>query len=168
MDQSWTKSIALFAGVVFFCVGIVLVYQVVRVGGVIDVQAAAVSGRIDKGIAGLIILSLATMIVISSLAFGTVDEQGQQKKISSFLWGITLFVISLGVLVSTAAKSFEGWGHVCDTCGGILRCRFRYNCSHTIFAGPVSKLRRAPQPLSTALSARQAINMNELRHRPKS
>jgi hypothetical protein len=110
MNPAWTKTIALFAGIAFFCVGIILIYQVVRVGGVIDAHGAFVFGRIDKGSAGLIVMFLGTGIIISSLAFGAVDEEGQQKKISSFLWGITLFVISLGALVSTAAKSFEGWG----------------------------------------------------------
>lgn len=110
MNPDWTKAVALFAGIAFFCVGIVLIYQVVRVGGAIDAHAAFVSGRIDKGSAGLIVVFLGATIVISSLAFGAVDEQGQQKKISSFLWGITLFVISLGALVSTAARSFEAWG----------------------------------------------------------
>ena len=109
MDKSWTKWIALFSGIGFFCVGLVLIYQVVRVGGVIDAQGAAISGRIDKGSAGLIIMFFATMIIISSLAFGTVDEQGQQKKISSFLWGMTIFVVTIGALVLTAAKSFDGF-----------------------------------------------------------
>lgn len=109
MNPAWTRSIALFAGIAFFCVGVVFIYQVVRVGGTIDAHAAFIFGRIDKGSAGLVIVFLGSVIVISSLAFGEVDEQGQKKKISSFLWGITLFVISMGVLVGTAAKSFEGW-----------------------------------------------------------
>jgi hypothetical protein len=110
MDKSWTKSIVLFAGIVLLCVGVALIYQVVRIGGVIDAQAAAISGRIDKGSAGLIVMFFATMIIISSLAFGAVDEHGQQKKISSFLWGMTIFVVTIGALVLTAAKSFEGLG----------------------------------------------------------
>jgi hypothetical protein len=110
MNQSWIRPIALFAGIVFFCAGIAMIYQVVRVGGTIDLQTTVAAGKIDKGSAGLIVMFLATIIVISSLAFGQVDELGQQKKISSFLWGITLFVIAIGVLVSTAARSFEGWG----------------------------------------------------------
>ena len=109
MNESWRKSVALCAGIAFFCVGIGMIYQVVRVGGTFDVHAAAISGRIDKGSAGLTIMFFATLIVISTLAFGAVDEQGQQRKISSFLWGITLFAISIGMLVLTAAKSFEGW-----------------------------------------------------------
>ncbi|MBZ0147333.1 MAG: hypothetical protein K8F62_07270 [Pseudorhodoplanes sp.] len=104
------KVIVLFAGIVFFVVGIVMIYQVVGVGGVIDVYAAAISGKVEKGSAGLIIMFFATTIIISSLAFGTVDEHGQRKKISSFLWGITLFVIAMASLVLTASKSYEGWG----------------------------------------------------------
>jgi hypothetical protein len=110
MKQPWMKSIVLFAGVAFFFLGLAMIYQVVRVGGTIDVYAAAISGKIDKGSAGLIIIFFATLMIISSLAFGTVDEHGQQKKISSFLWGITLFVIAMGTLVLTASKSYDGWG----------------------------------------------------------
>ena len=40
------------------------------------------------------------------------DERGQRKKISSFLWGMTLFVIAMGVLVLAASKSYDGWGMI--------------------------------------------------------
>ena len=69
------------------CVGAALIYQAVRVGGTIEAHTAFMFGRIDKGSAGLIIAFLGSTIVISCLAFGDVDEQGQKKKISSFLWG---------------------------------------------------------------------------------
>ena len=103
MNPDWTKAVALFAGIAFFCVGIVLIYKSCELAARLT-RMLRLCPAIDKGSAGLIVVFLGATIVISSLAFGTVDEQGQQKKISSFLWGITLFVISLGALVSTAAK----------------------------------------------------------------
>lgn len=109
--KPWSaKHIALLVGLTFFCVGLVLIYQVLGAGGVIDLQATLGSGKIDRGSAGFIIIFLATTMVISSLAFGNVDEHGQQKRISSFLWGMTLFVLTISLLVLVAAKSFEGWG----------------------------------------------------------
>lgn len=112
MNQTWIRSLALFAGIAFFVAGIVMIYQVVRVGGEIDLQSAATFGKIEKGGAGFIIILFSTMIIISSLAFGDVDEHGQRKKISSFLWGMTLFVIAMGVLVLAASKSYDGWGMI--------------------------------------------------------
>ena len=50
------------------------------------------------------------MIVISALAFGNVDEHGQRKKMSSFIWGMNLFVITIALLLFNAAKAFEGFG----------------------------------------------------------
>lgn len=112
MNQAWIRSLTLFAGIAFFFAGIVMIYQVVRAGGEIDLHAAATFGKIEKGGAGFIIIFFATAIIISSLAFGDVDEHGQRKKISSFLWGMTLFVIAIGVLVLAASKSYEGWGMI--------------------------------------------------------
>ncbi len=110
MKQDWIRSLALFAGIAFFFAGVAMIYQVVRVGGEIDLHSAATFGKIEKGGAGFLIIFFATTIIISSLAFGDVDEHGQRKKISSFLWGMTLFVVAMGVLVLAASKSYEGWG----------------------------------------------------------
>lgn len=110
MNRDWIRFLALFAGITFFFAGIVMIYQIVRLGGVIDLQAAATFGKIEKGGAGFIIIFFATTIIISSLAFGDVDEHGQRKKVSSFLWGMTLFVVAMGVLVLAASKSYDGWG----------------------------------------------------------
>ncbi len=110
MKQDWIRSLALFAGIAFFFAGVAMIYQVVRVGGEIDLHSAATFGKIEKGGAAFIIIFFATTIIISSLAFGNVDENGQQKKLSSFIWGMTLFVVAIGVLVLAASKSYEGWG----------------------------------------------------------
>jgi hypothetical protein len=110
MDKSWTRVIALIAGIVFFSVGIALTYQAVRAGAIIDVHDAVLSGKIHSGNVGIVIMFFSTMIVISSLAFGDVDEHGQRRKISSFLWGMNLFVITISLIIFNAAKSFEGFG----------------------------------------------------------
>lgn len=110
MDKSWTKGIALVAGIAFFSVGIAMTYQALRAGAIIDVHEAVLSGKIHPGNVGIVIIFFSTMIIISALAFGNVDERGQQKKISSFLWGINLFVITIALLLFNAARSFEGFG----------------------------------------------------------
>lgn len=68
MNQARIRSLALFSGIAFFIAGIVMIYQVVRQGGVIDLQSAVTFGKIEKGGAGFIIIFFATTIIISSLA----------------------------------------------------------------------------------------------------
>jgi len=110
VNRSWSREIALVAGIVSFGIGLVATYRALQSGAVIDVHEAVLSGKIHSGNVGIVIIFFSTIIIISALAFGNVDEQGQRKKISSFLWGINLFVITLALIVANGAKSFEGVG----------------------------------------------------------
>ena len=110
MHRSWSREIGLVAGVVFFGIGLVATYRSLQSGAVIDVHEAVLSGKIHSGNVGIVILFFSTIIIVSSLAFGNVDEHGQRKKMSSFLWGINLFIITMALIVANAAKSFEGFG----------------------------------------------------------
>jgi hypothetical protein len=95
---------------VFFGIGLVATYRSLQSGAVIDVHEAVLSGKIHSGNVGIVILFFSTIIIVSSLAFGNVDEHGQRKRMSSFLWGINLFIITMALIVANAAKSFEGFG----------------------------------------------------------
>jgi hypothetical protein len=110
VNRSWSREIALVAGIAFFCAGIAMTYRALAGGAIIDVHEAVLSGKIHSGNVGIVIIFFSTMIIISALAFGNVDEHGQRKKISSFLWGMSLFVITIALLLFSAAKAFEGFG----------------------------------------------------------
>ena len=58
---------ALLAGIVFFVIGLVMVFLGISAEGSIDVQGALFSGNIKTGSAGLFVLVFAFLIIITAL-----------------------------------------------------------------------------------------------------
>ena len=58
------RLIALIAGVAFFAAGLWLIVKGISATGALDIQSALISGKIQTGSAGLIIVFLATFIII--------------------------------------------------------------------------------------------------------
>jgi hypothetical protein len=117
------RLIALIAGIGFFISGIVLMWMGISATGSLDIQSVLISGKIQTGSAGLIIIFLATFIIIFATVGsdrfvrvdGEIDAKAEAKNVFyispislRFFWvlcALLLVMLTVALLIPTVATA---------------------------------------------------------------
>jgi ABC-type Fe3+ transport system permease subunit len=73
------KLIALFAGIIFMFIGIVMVFNQIQATGSIDLSTTIISGKIQSGSAGLFICFLSIILILFSILPGKIMQASKDK-----------------------------------------------------------------------------------------
>lgn len=86
-EQRWEightfRLILLVAAIVFFAIGLSMIYSGIKAEGTIDIKSAVVSGTVKSGSAGIFITVLSFMLMVLSLPAISRDDKDSTTRIT--------------------------------------------------------------------------------------
>jgi hypothetical protein len=113
-EQLWEightfRLILLVAAIVFFAIGLWMIYSGIKAEGTIDIKSAIVSGTVKSGSAGILVTVLSFMLMVLSLpAINRGDKKGttritfwQNEKNRKIAFGFVLVLIVIVAFILT-------------------------------------------------------------------
>ena len=114
MKAHTLKSVvALIAGLLFFAIGVYLMVQGLSSTSGLDIESWLLSGKIQRGSAGLFIALLATVIVVFALATGNDPNRSSRVapfRIAPVTWRLAWVLASLLLAAMAASLAIPAGG----------------------------------------------------------